>query len=133
MAKQLTFAQFEERMRRADKRLVKSLHKQLTILALQSARQAKKNATTYPRVRTGRLRSSITGFVDAKSGNPRMFLRAGGDTRGAPVRYARFVEFGTEYMDERLFMGRAIKKTIQEAPKELRDVLRISLSKDPIK
>ena len=64
MAKQLTFAQFEERMRRADKRLIKSLHKQLTILALQSERQAKKNATTYPRRRTGELYKSINYYEE---------------------------------------------------------------------
>ena len=131
MAKQLTFDQFEQRLRRADRRLLKALHKQLTILAFQSERQAKLNATDDPKVRTGRLRASITGLVDAKNGNPRMLLRAGGDTTGSPVNYARFVEFGTKRMYPRLFMGRAIKQTIQQAPKELRDVLSITLVRDP--
>ena len=131
MPKQLTLEDFSRRMDRAEKNLVKQLHKQLTILSLKAERQAKLNATDYPRVRTGRLRSSITGLVDAKDGRPRVLLRAGGNTSGAPVNYAHFVEFGTKYMRPRLFMGRAVKNVLKhETPKELRNLLRVALNVD---
>lgn len=129
MSKQLTFEQFEKRVSRADNLMLKSLQKNLQVLSLKAEREAKLNATDYPRVRTGRLRSSITGLVDAKNGSPRVLLRAGGNTSGAPVNYANYVEFGTKHMRPRLFMARAVKKVLKEdTPKELRNLLKISLN-----
>lgn len=129
MSKQLTFEQFEKRVSRADNRMIKNLQKNLQVLSLKAEREAKLNATDYPRVRTGRLRSSITGLVDAKNGSPRVLLRAGGNTSGAPVNYANYVEFGTKHMRPRLFMARAVKKVLKEdTPKELRNLLKISLN-----
>ncbi len=129
MARQLTLEQFEQRVSRADNRMLKNLQKNLQVLSLKAERDAKLNATDYPRVRTGRLRSSITGLVDAKNGSPRVLLRAGGNTSGAPVNYANYVEFGTKHMRPRLFMARALKKVLKEdTPKELRNLLKISLN-----
>ena len=131
MAKQISLAQFQHRMRRADQRLVKTLFKKLKILSLKAEADGKRNATDYPRVRTGRLRSSITGLIDTKEGRPRMILRAGGNTKGAPVRYAAFVEFGTKKMRPRLFLGRAMQKIERsDTPKELRDLLKLALVED---
>ncbi len=132
MAKQITFEQFQRRLRRADLKLLKTLQTELTKLAFKSERFAKINATDDPKVRTGRLRSSITGFVDAKRGNPRMLLRAGGDSSGAPVNYARYIEFGAPNRNIKatLFMGRAIKQALQTAPVDLKKVLSITLSKN---
>tara|TARA_R100000664_G_C2753150_1_gene140509 strand:- start:395 stop:790 length:396 start_codon:yes stop_codon:yes gene_type:complete len=128
MPTQITFAQFREQIRESDKKLIENLNKALMILALKGEAQAKKNATKDPQVRTGRLRSSITGLVDAKNGNPRVVLRAGGDTSGSPVNYARYVEFGTKYMYPRLFMGRAVQKiTKDDVPKQLENLLALSL------
>ena len=127
MAKQLTFDDFISRIDRADNRLLKTLRKKLTIIALKSEREAKKNATDYPKVRTGRLRSSITGIVDAKDGNPRAVLRAGGNSGGTPVLYAKYVEFGTRKMAPRLYMKRGIEAALKDADKELRDLLSLSL------
>lgn len=128
MAKQITLAQFQDRMRRADRRLITTLFQKLRALSLKAETEAKRNATDYPRVRTGRLRSSITGLVSTKDASPRMILIAGGNTRGAPVNYARFVEFGTRRMQPRLFMGRAMKKVAtNEVTKELRDLLDLSV------
>ena len=76
MAKQLTLAEFQHRMRRADQRIVKTLFQKLQVLSLQAERDAKLNATDYPRVRTGRLRSSITGLVETKNAMPRICLRS---------------------------------------------------------
>lgn len=127
MAKQLTFDDLINRLNKADNRLLKTLRKKLTIIALKSEREAKKNATDYPKVRTGRLRSSITGIVDAKDGNPRAVLRAGGNSGGTPVLYAKYVEFGTRKMAPRLFMKRGIEAALKDADKELRDLLSLSL------
>lgn len=128
MAKQISLAQFQSRMRKADQRLVKTLFIKLRALSLKAEAEAKRNATDYPRVRTGRLRSSITGLVDTKNARPRLLLVAGGNTKGAPVNYARFVEFGTKYMRPRLFMGRAMQKIERnEVMKELRDLLNLAL------
>ena len=128
MAKQITLAQFQSRMRNADRRLIKTLFQRLRALSLKAEAEAKRNATDYPRVRTGRLRSSITGLVSTKDARPRMILMAGGNTKGAPVNYAKFVEFGTRYIRPRLFMGRAMKKVAtNEVRKELRSLLSLSV------
>ena len=98
------------------------------MLSLKAEAEAKRNATDYPRVRTGRLRSSITGLVSTKDARPRMILMAGGNTKGAPVNYAKFVEFGTRYIKPRLFMGRAMKKVAtNEVRKELRGLLSLAV------
>lgn len=128
MAKQITLAQFQTRMRNADRRLIKTLFQRLRVLSLKAEAEAKRNATDYPRVRTGRLRSSITGLVSTKDARPRMILIAGGNTKGAPVNYARYVEFGTRYIKPRLFMGRAMKKVAtNEVTKELRNLLSLAV------
>jgi hypothetical protein len=133
MGKKLTLEQFQHRMRKADQRIVKTLYKKLEILALKAERDAKLNATDYPRVRTGRLRSSITGLFDTKDARPRLLLRAGGNTTGAPVNYAHFIEFGAprRNIEPRYFLGRAMK-TIQdsEVPKELQNLLSLALNED---
>ena len=128
MAKQITLAQFQSRMRNADRRLIKTLFQRLRALSLKAEAEAKRNATDYPRVRTGRLRSSITGLVSTKDARPRMILMAGGNTKGAPVNYAKFVEFGTRYIRPRLFMGRAMKMVAtNEVRKELRSLLSLAV------
>ena len=127
MSKQLTFDDFIARVNKADKNLLKTLRKKLTIIGLTAERKAKLRATNFPKVRTGRLRSSIAFLVDAKDGNPRVLLRAGGSTKGAPVLYAKYVEFGTKYMQPRLFMGRAIRSTLKGMKGELKDLLSIAL------
>ena len=128
MAKQITLAQFQSRMRNADRRLIKTLFQRLRALSLKAEAEAKRNATDYPRVRTGRLRSSITGLVSTKDARPRMILMAGGNTKGAPVNYAKFVEFGTRYIRPRLFMGRAMQKIEKDdVIKDLQNLLSLSL------
>ena len=128
MSKQISYKQFVHRMRSADARFVKLLFEKMRILSFVAEGYAKENATDYPRVRTGRLRSSITGLFDTKDGKPRLLLRAGGDSGGSPVNYAEYVEFGTRYMQPRLFMGRAIQRVEQSGDLDnLRDLLRRAL------
>lgn len=127
MPAQLSFDDFIKNVDKADRRLLKTLRKKLMVIALRSEREAKLNATDDPKVRTGRLRSSITAIVDTKDGNPRAVLRAGGNSGGVPVLYAKYVEFGTRKMAPRLFMKRGIEKGLRKADKELQDLLTISL------
>ena len=128
MPEQISLAQFQNRMRKADQRIVKTLFTKLRALSLKAEAEAKRNATDYPRVRTGRLRSSITGLVDTKNARPRLLLVAGGNTKGAPVNYAKFVEFGTRYIRPRLFMGRAMQKIERDQVlDELRNFLNLAL------
>ena len=127
MPTQLSFDDLIKNVDRADRRLLKTLRKKLMVIALKAERQAKLNATDFPKVRTGRLRSSITAIVDAKDGNPRAVLRAGGNSGGVPVLYAKYVEFGTRKMAPRLFMKRGIETALSKADKELQDLLTISL------
>ena len=130
MPTQITLAQFQQRMRKADRELIKNLFKQMLKLSLKAEAEAKKNATKDPRVRTGRLRSSITGLVDTKNANPRVVLRAGGNTGGSPVNYARFMEFGAPAigLEPRLFMGRAMQKIEKDdVIKDLQNLLSLSL------
>ena len=87
----------------------KELKKILSITGFEQERKAKINATSYPKVISGRLRSSIQGR--AKDGM--IILQAGGHIDGEVVDYAPYVELGTSKMAPRLFMKRAID---QEAP-----------------
>ena len=128
MSRQVSYKQFVHRMRRADEKFVKLLFQKMLALSLIAEGYAKEIATDYPRVRTGRLRSSITGLFNTKGGNPRLLLRAGGDSGGSPVNYARYVEFGTRYMQPRLFMGRAVDRIQQSGDLEvLQGLLRRAL------
>lgn len=61
---------------------------------LAAERDAKRNATTAPRVRTGRLRSSIASSVEAAGESLSLVLRAGGVGTDKDVKYARLQELG---------------------------------------
>lgn len=74
--------------------LAKVIRAPMVGLALEGERRGKLNATTRLRVRSGRLRASITGKVRDVNGMPEIVLSAGGRTGGADVGYARMLEFG---------------------------------------
>lgn len=124
---QLSFDDFLRRVREADNRLLEELERVLTISALSMEREAKLNATSYPKVRTGRLRSSITGLIDAPMGSPRIILRAGGSSSGRDVNYADYVEFGTRFIKPRLFLGRAVSSERERLSDRLSALLDVSL------
>ena len=124
---QLSFDDFLKRVREADNRLLDELERILTISALSMEREAKLNATTDPKVRTGRLRSSITGLIDSPMGSPRIILRAGGSSSSQDVNYADFVEFGTRFIRPRLFLGRAVSSERDRLPDRLSSLLDVSL------
>lgn len=127
---QLSFDDFLNRVKKADRKLLKELEQMLIRSALRMERDAKKNATSKPKVQTGRLRSSITGLVDAPLGSPRVVLRAGGSTSGSDVDYAEYVEFGTRYIKPTLFLGRAVRSESERLPDRLSSLLSVALGAD---
>jgi len=127
---QLSFNDFLKRVKEADSKLLKELEQMLVRSALRMERDAKKNATSKPKVQTGRLRSSITGLVDAPLGSPRVVLRAGGSSSGSDVDYAEYVEFGTRYIKPTLFLGRAVRSESERLPDRLSSLLSVALGAD---
>lgn len=114
----------------------KKLEKELTLegirLGLETEAFAKLNATTFPRVWTGRLYQSINPqpLPDGRFG---FLLRAGGQMikghAGIPadVEYAAKIEFGEGKLKPRLFMKRAMDDTEKTLPKKLSNVVKKSL------
>ena len=127
---QLSFNDFLKRVKEADSKLLKELEQMLVRSALRMERDAKKNATSKPKEQTGRLRSSITGLVDAPLGSPRVVLRAGGSSSGSDVDYAEYVEFGTRYIKPTLFLGRAVRSESERLPDRLSSLLSVALGAD---
>lgn len=125
---QLSFDQFIKGTQKAQRRLIKDLNNILLKSALRMERDAKKNATSFPKVRTGRLRSSIMGLTDAPQGTPRIVLRAGGQSAGSDVDYAKYQEFGTRFIrPPRLFLGKAVMRERDRLPNDLRPLLSVAL------
>ncbi len=125
---QLSFDEFIKQQQKASRRLILELSRVLQKSALRLERDAKKNATSFPRVRTGRLRSSIHSLIDAPKGNPRLILRAGGQSGGSDVDYAGYQEFGTRFIQPpRLFLGKAILRERDRLPKALNNLLHAAL------
>ena len=120
----LTPEQFQNRMKKAGPRMLKNIEKTFVKIGLRMEAEAKKNATVYPRVVTGRLRSSINSKVISSGGSPRIILRAGGTHQ---VNYARAIEFGTNRIKPRLFMGSAVQTILRRVEPEINQAVKISL------
>lgn len=90
----MTLAEFQARLKDAPTRLPGVIHRALLTSALAMERSAKLNATTKPRARSGRLRASISGTVEADTGGYRLTLSAGGTGGRGEVNYARLQEEG---------------------------------------
>lgn len=126
----LSFDQFLKALGKTESRLTKELGQILVKSALRMEREAKRNATVDPKVRTGRLRSSITGLVLMKQGEPRIVLRAGGRSiRGssdgvADVDYAEKIELGLENIRyPRFYLRKAFRKEKVKLEQELKKAL----------
>jgi hypothetical protein len=70
------------------------LQQELIALALNAEGNAKVNATSGPRVRSGMLRRSIAGTVRGTGEALELRLSAGGRTGGGNVEYAALQEYG---------------------------------------
>ena len=79
-------------------------------------RQAKIRATTYPKVRTGRLRADIQPEVKSMGGEVVGMV-------GNTVFYAPYQELGTRYIEPRAYLQGALADKEDEVLKELDGVL----------
>ena len=66
----ISFDQYQQIIKESGPAFIKELKKLLGTQGLLLERQGKINATSYPKVRTGRLRSSITGAYNGRISNP---------------------------------------------------------------
>ena len=121
----MTYEEFAKVLNQAGPKFEKALKDVSIKSAFRLEADAKLNATTYPKVITGRLRSSIQGRLD--QGN--ILLQAGGPAKGQTVDYAGYVEFGTSRIAPRLFMGRAVDKEQPRLQKELAKLLKIAFKR----
>lgn len=109
--------------------LDRRLRRTFTTLASRSTRIAKRNATIRPRVRTGRLRSSIRTQTKKAGGKYFIQIQAGNSV----VNYAGVQEHGAVIrrgagrpivIPATRFLGRAIEEISRQAPALLRNDMR---------
>ena len=123
MAQQLTLDDFRRNLERSKSQLLTRLEKQLKISALRMEGRSKDRTFSRFDNQTGRLRQSIAGNAGIFQGRPAAFLQAGGQFRGADVNYAKFIEFGTSHIRERLFLGRSVEDERDKLIPEIRKVV----------
>ena len=128
--REITPKKFDRELKGGADRLLKQLVKRLKIAALQMEGRSKQNVFSGFNNRTGRLRQSIAGRFVILDGNPTAVLQAGGQFGGAELEYARFIEFGTRYIQPRRFLGRSIEAQQKEIQPQLQDLLRAALIRD---
>ena len=102
----MTFEQFKKRIESEYGLFWYHMKKTAIASSFRMEARAKLNATTFPQVRTGRLRSSIFGRVGIQNESLVITLQAGGGGAGQAVNYAEFVELGTrDPVKPRLFFS----------------------------
>ena len=114
-------------MKGAKTRLLKLLEKRLKIAGLNMEARSKGIAFSGFKNDSGRLRQSIGSQFQIVDGKPTIVLRAGGQFGGRELKYARFIEFGTKYIEERRFLGRSMDIEKKELQPKLQDLLRTAL------
>ena len=111
----------------AKKRLREQLERRLKIAALQMEARSKQVAFSRFNNRTGRLRQSIAGRFVVLDGNPTAIVQAGGQFGGGELDYAEFIEFGTRFIQPRLFLQRSVKKQQELIQPDLSNLLRSAI------
>lgn len=120
--------EFAPELKRGASRLLQLLEKRLKISALQMENRSKQVAFSGFNNVTGRLRQSIAGRYAVIDGMPTAILQAGGQFGGSELKYARYIEFGTRYIQPRLFLGRSVEITReQQLEPKLNDLLKVAL------
>ena len=128
--REITPKKFDRELSGGADRLLKQLVKRLKIAALQMEGRSKQNVFSGFNNQTGRLRQSIAGRFVILDGKPTAVLQAGGQFGGSELEYARFIEFGTRYIQPRRFLGRSIEAQQKEIQPQLQDLLRAALIRD---
>lgn len=117
----ITYEEFMDRLSKADSRISMNIRSVLLKQSLKMEADAKRNATHFPRVQTGRLRNSISGNVINFQNEDYLVLRAGGIstpsrpfTESADVVYAAIQEYGGGFQNikEKRYLRNAFDKHI---------------------
>lgn len=134
----ISIQEFEKIIDEAEGRLVQNIRASLIKNALRMEAAAKKNATSFPRVQTGRLRNSIIGSVIQFQDDEFLILRAGGQERGIPaspfstsadVVYAAIQEFGggTQRIKPKFYLRRARDKVLPRVNADIGTAMNLAL------
>lgn len=117
-----TLDQFAADIGKADAGLIEVVRKALVPVAYKAASDAKRNATTAPKVRTGALRNSIHSAVTVSGTNVRM-------TVGASMVYAPIQEYGgtilyrtrqgSTVIRPNRYLGKALDGAVENAKKTI--------------
>ena len=117
----LTLSEFSRLMREKSFRTQESIEKIAEQIRRLLYQQARKNATTYPKRRTGELYKSIQAFIRPGRSALKIGLTAGNET----AFYAGFVEGGTRRMAPRYYLKRANDKIAPKLSDQLKLYLRL--------
>lgn len=130
------FDEFQERLAEMEGRLAENIRNALFKNALRMEKQAKINATSFPKVQTGRLRNSIIGTVLSFQDDEFLMLRAGGlssPTRpfseSADVEYAAVQEFGggIDNIIPKFYLRRARDKVMPRVEADIQKAVGLAL------
>ena len=123
----MSFKEFQEMLRKKAANTQKSVEGVAEQIRRQLVRNARRNATRYPKRRTGNLYDSIMATVKPTSETLDIKLTAGNEV----AYYALFVEKGTSRgIAPRFYLQRAFDKVNETIPKRLSLYLRTYLE-DP--
>lgn len=134
----LTLQQFTDIIDEAEGQLIQNIRASLMKNALRMEAAAKLNATSFPRVQTGRLRNSIQGSLIQFQDDEFLILRAGGQERGTPsspfstsadVIYAAIQEFGggTQRIKPKFYLKRARDKMLPRTESDISKAMSFAL------
>ena len=124
----ITYEEFIERLANAGGLIAWNTRFALTKGSLRMEADAKRNATYFPRVQTGRLRNSIMAGALKIGNETGLVLRAGGlstptrpFTESADVVYAAIQEYGggPQRIKEKRYLNRAFEKNLPKTEKML--------------
>jgi len=132
----ISFEEFSDLLDNMEGRLAKNIRTAMIKNALRMEAAAKRNATSFPKVRTGRLRNSIMGSVVRFQEDEYLILRAGGLTapnrpfsESADVVYAAIQEFGggTQRIVPKFYLQRARDRVLPRFNIDLEKALEATL------
>ena len=130
------FDEFLNRLSDMEGRLTTNIRNALLKNALRMESHAKRNATSFPKVVTGRLRNSIIGTVKRFQEDEYLILRAGGLTaptrpfsESADVVYAAIQEFGggQQNIKPKFYLKRARDKVLPRVDIDIQKAMSAAL------
>ena len=124
----ISYEEYIKRLSEASGRLAWNMRQVLVKGSMRMEADAKRNATYFPRVQTGRLRNSIMGGVLRDGNDMALVLQAGGlstptrpFTESADVVYAAIQEYGggVQNIKEKRYLRNAFEKHLPKTEKNL--------------